>query len=108
MANWQAPITAALSYLTLNPGAVALIVGEGLIVAGKIGLHLTATEIYSAGAVVVPMLLAYFHVAKTVQIKAAVAATKTAVPGPVVASAARADTELAPAKPGPPVGFSAS
>lgn len=63
MSKVKAAIAAILSYLVANPGAVSLIVGEGVLVFAKLGLNLSVNTVYALGAVLVPLLLAYFHVA---------------------------------------------
>lgn len=111
-ASVKAAIAAALVYLRDNPGVVAVIVGEAALVLAHFGLHLSTATLASAAAVALPILLAYFHVAKKASVKAAAKARSDAfrnaylldVPialdepepahvGEVVTEAAVADTE---------------
>lgn len=71
-ASVKAAIAAVLVYLRDNPGAVAVIVGEAALVFAHFGLHLSTATLASAAAVALPILLAYFHVAKKAGLKAAV------------------------------------
>lgn len=67
----HAALVTALVYLRDNPGAVSFIVGEGVLLAAKVGLHVTAAQLGAVVAVTLPLLLGYFHLAKKAQVKAA-------------------------------------
>jgi len=62
-------------YLRDNPGVVSLIVGEAAILAAKAGVHVTEDQLATVAALLMPLLLAYFHVARKASHKAKVRAT---------------------------------
>ena len=57
-------------YLRDNPGIVSFIVAEAAILAAKAGVHVTEDQLATVAAVLMPLLLAYFHVAKKASHKA--------------------------------------
>lgn len=69
----QLKVTAAsvLGYLRDAPGAVSLIVSEAVLLVAKVGLHVSAATVYQVGAVMLPLVLGYFHVARKASVKAA-------------------------------------
>lgn len=63
--------TAAVVYLRDSPGAVALIVSEAVLAFTRLGVHVAPATLYQVGAIMLPLVLGYFHVAKTASAKAA-------------------------------------
>jgi hypothetical protein len=70
MSSLKSAATAALVYLRDNPGVVALIVGQVVLTAAHLGFKVNSTQLYEVGSALVPVLLAYFNVAKTASVKA--------------------------------------
>lgn len=82
-------VVAVLTYLRENPGAVAFVAGEGVILLAKVGVNVTSAQLSVILAVLIPVLLGYFHTAKKAQARArgkALAATLAAAHPVVVPS----------------------
>lgn len=97
MTKFKAAGAAVLAYLQANPGVVSLAVGQLVLVLAHFGLHVDAVQLYAIGAVVLPVLLAYFKVAEVANRKAAVAEERARheLPAPAVVAEA---AEEAPAE----------
>lgn len=73
MSSLKPALAAVVLYLRENPGVVSFVIGEAVIGLAHFGVHVTATQLAGVFAVLMPILLGYFHVARKSAVKAGTA-----------------------------------
>jgi hypothetical protein len=72
-------LSALVVYFRESPGSVSLFVSEFVLLLAHFGLSVSPTTLFQVGAVLVPIILGYFHVATRAQKRRAVEAAKAEV-----------------------------